>query len=102
MAIDYASIVQGVRARGPYRAHWVGSMGALVAHAVACELERRGEEVDLVGLIDPYVRRDVDPHDSAFAALTAIYAFHSSPPPMRAILRELDTLGSQNPTFNMV
>jgi acyl transferase domain-containing protein len=51
MATDYAMLVQSVQSAGPYRLlGW--SMGGIVAHAIAGELERRGERVDLVGMID--------------------------------------------------
>jgi acyl-CoA synthetase (AMP-forming)/AMP-acid ligase II/3-oxoacyl-(acyl-carrier-protein) synthase/thioesterase domain-containing protein/acyl carrier protein len=51
MAQDYATLIQGVRRDGPCRLlGW--SMGGLVAMAVAAELERRGAQVAMVGLVD--------------------------------------------------
>jgi thioesterase domain-containing protein len=51
MASDYADIVQGARS-GPYvLVGW--SMGAVLSHAIAVELEQRGQHVRLVAMIDP-------------------------------------------------
>ena len=51
MACDYADAVRTVQPRGPYQLlGW--SLGGMVAQAMAAELERRGETVAWVGLID--------------------------------------------------
>ena len=51
MAADYASLVESARP-GPYV--FVGwSMGAVLGHAIAGELEQRGRHVRLVAMIDP-------------------------------------------------
>ena len=52
MASDYLEAIQKIQARGPYLlAGW--SMGAVVAHNVACQLESHGETVATLVLLDP-------------------------------------------------
>jgi thioesterase domain-containing protein len=73
-------------------------MGGFVAHAVACELERRGARVELVGLIDVIVPRDgtrPSPEDERAFALKALVADRQpsepvsgmAPPELDAALR---------------
>jgi acyl transferase domain-containing protein/acyl-CoA synthetase (AMP-forming)/AMP-acid ligase II/thioesterase domain-containing protein len=51
MAVDYATLLQAARPVGPYILFgW--SMGGLIAHALAAELERRGAMVAMVGMVD--------------------------------------------------
>jgi thioesterase domain-containing protein/aryl carrier-like protein len=51
MASDYASLVESARP-GPYvLVGW--SMGAVLSHAIAGELEQRGQHVRLLAMIDP-------------------------------------------------
>ncbi|MFB9568706.1 amino acid adenylation domain-containing protein [Saccharopolyspora hordei] len=51
LASDYADQVQKARPQGPY--HLLGySLGGNIAHAVAVELQSRGERVGLVALLD--------------------------------------------------
>ncbi|MFD3514399.1 amino acid adenylation domain-containing protein [Streptomyces sp. NPDC058657] len=53
MAVDYADQIRLARPQGPYRLlGW--SVGGTVAHAVAAELERRGEQVELLAILDAY------------------------------------------------
>jgi thioesterase domain-containing protein/acyl carrier protein len=53
MAADYLKIIQDVQANGPY--HLLGwSFGGLVAHAIATALQRTGQEVKLLALLDSY------------------------------------------------
>jgi thioesterase domain-containing protein/malonyl CoA-acyl carrier protein transacylase/acyl carrier protein len=97
MAVDYATLVLSARPEGPYRLMgW--SMGGFVAHAVACELERRGARVELVGLIDVIVTRDgtrPSPEDERAFALKALVAdvqpsqpgSGMTPPDLEAALR---------------
>ena len=57
MAADYARIVREARPQGPYvLLGW--SMGGVIAHAVAGELERAGAKVALVGVIDANAAQD--------------------------------------------
>ncbi|UFZ04832.1 non-ribosomal peptide synthase/polyketide synthase [Bradyrhizobium ontarionense] len=54
MAADYADEIVRAQGRGPY--HLIGwSLGGLVACLVAAELERRGELVERLALIDSFV-----------------------------------------------
>jgi nonribosomal peptide synthetase DhbF len=54
MATDYVAEIQKLQPTGPY--HLVGySLGGVIAHAVATELERHGERVALLVLIDSYL-----------------------------------------------
>ncbi|MFI0820786.1 amino acid adenylation domain-containing protein [Streptomyces sp. NPDC021098] len=61
MAADYADRISGVQARGPYRLlGW--SFGGVLAHAVATEFQKRGEEVEFLGIfnIDPHLTEKED------------------------------------------
>ena len=84
MAIDYATIVESFARTEPCRLiGW--SMGGLVAHATAAELERRGTPAAFVGLIDPVDRSiliGTQPHHELALALTAISheALGTAPP----------------------
>ncbi|WP_423358072.1 amino acid adenylation domain-containing protein [Pseudomonas citronellolis] len=54
MAIDYAQYIRQQQPRGPY--HLFGwSLGGTLATLVAAELERQGQEVAFLGLLDSYV-----------------------------------------------
>ncbi|MEO3814902.1 FkbM family methyltransferase, partial [Sphaerisporangium sp. B11E5] len=54
MALDYAARIRSVAPSGPYRLlGW--SSGGNVAHAVATALQRQGEEVSFLALLDSYV-----------------------------------------------
>ncbi|MGA5207436.1 amino acid adenylation domain-containing protein [Streptomyces variegatus] len=51
MAADYADEIQGVQPTGPY--HLLGwSFGGVAAYAVAVELQRRGERVGVLAVVD--------------------------------------------------
>jgi thioesterase domain-containing protein/acyl carrier protein len=53
MAADYADEIQAVQPTGPY--HIFGwSFGGLAAHAVATELQQRGEQTGLLAILDTY------------------------------------------------
>ncbi|WP_315752519.1 MULTISPECIES: non-ribosomal peptide synthase/polyketide synthase [unclassified Bradyrhizobium] len=54
MAVDYVDEIARKQSKGPY--HLIGwSLGGLVACLVAAELERRGERVERLALIDSFV-----------------------------------------------
>jgi thioesterase domain-containing protein len=58
MAADYADQMQQVQPHGPYcLLGW--SVGGLVAHAIATEMQRRGERVGLLTILDAYPVVDV-------------------------------------------
>ncbi|WP_407567200.1 amino acid adenylation domain-containing protein [Polymorphospora sp. A560] len=58
MAADCADHIRSVQPTGPY--HLLGwSLGGLLAYATATELQHRGEEVDLLAVLDAY---PPDPH----------------------------------------
>ena len=60
MAADYAKQIRAVQPAGPYNLlGW--SVGGLVAHAVATELQRDGEEVSLLAILDARPRAVVSP-----------------------------------------
>ncbi len=70
MAADYADVVEGARP-GPYvLLGW--SMGGVVGHAVAAELERRGRSVRLVAMIDPPAPGELALDDVAAAVRAAV------------------------------
>ncbi|MFE5587059.1 amino acid adenylation domain-containing protein, partial [Kitasatospora sp. NPDC056531] len=58
MAADYADHVQKIQPEGPYLLlGW--SAGGLIAHAIACELQARGERTALLAILDAYPVKDV-------------------------------------------
>ncbi|MFC8226301.1 non-ribosomal peptide synthase/polyketide synthase [Streptomyces sp. NPDC057287] len=58
MAADYADHVQKIQPQGPYLLlGW--SAGGLIAHALACELQARGERTALLAVLDAYPVKDV-------------------------------------------
>ena len=60
MAEDYVRLIRKIQPSGPYNLlGW--SFGGLVAHAVATQLQDKGEEVALLALLDSYPVQ----HDSA-------------------------------------
>uniref|UniRef100_UPI0012EA3CC0 non-ribosomal peptide synthetase n=1 Tax=Actinokineospora pegani TaxID=2654637 RepID=UPI0012EA3CC0 len=53
MAAEYLTLVRGVQPHGPYRLlGW--SFGGVVAHEMAAQLQERGEDVELLALLDSY------------------------------------------------
>jgi thioesterase domain-containing protein len=71
MANEYASLIDRVSGGSPCRLlGW--SMGGLVAHAVAGELERRGTIVELVAMVDVIDAGRAALADSVYVAVTAI------------------------------
>jgi thioesterase domain-containing protein len=93
MAIDYASVIQGVRPTGPYRLlGW--SMGGFIAHAITRELELRGELVEQIAMIDsrPITRFDTD--DIGLAVMGVMHDLQLSPEPRR-VLSELRKLNAK-------
>ena len=51
MAADYADRISGVQPTGPYRIlGW--SFGGILAHAVATEFQKRGEEIEFLGVFN--------------------------------------------------
>ncbi|MGW2160135.1 amino acid adenylation domain-containing protein [Nonomuraea sp. NPDC001699] len=53
MVDEYTALIRSVQEHGPYRLMgW--SFGAVVAHAVAVDLQRHGERVELLALLDGY------------------------------------------------
>ncbi|MBR7835038.1 amino acid adenylation domain-containing protein [Actinospica durhamensis] len=66
MAADYLARIRRIQPHGPY--HLMGwSFGALVAHAAAVSLQRQGEQVGLLCLVDGYPR-SASPSDPRSAA----------------------------------
>ncbi|MGW0671098.1 amino acid adenylation domain-containing protein, partial [Streptomyces sp. NPDC002746] len=58
MAADYADQIHKIQPQGPYLLlGW--SAGGLIAHAIACELQARGERTDLLAVLDAYPVKDV-------------------------------------------
>ena len=51
MAADYARLIRGVQPDGPYRLlGW--SFGGILAHAVAVELQRQGQDIEFLGVFN--------------------------------------------------
>ncbi|MER7715442.1 amino acid adenylation domain-containing protein [Streptomyces flaveolus] len=58
MAADYADQIRKIQPQGPYLLlGW--SAGGLIAHALACELQARGERTALLAILDAYPVKDV-------------------------------------------
>ncbi|PJN21420.1 non-ribosomal peptide synthetase [Kitasatospora sp. CB02891] len=58
MAADYADQIRKIQPEGPYLLlGW--SAGGLIAHALACELQARGERTELLAILDAYPVKDV-------------------------------------------
>ncbi|WP_416875596.1 non-ribosomal peptide synthase/polyketide synthase [Kitasatospora sp. SC0581] len=58
MAADYADQIQKIQPEGPYLLlGW--SAGGLIAHALACELQSRGERTALLAILDAYPVKEV-------------------------------------------
>ncbi|AFU02227.1 non-ribosomal peptide synthase/polyketide synthase [Nocardia brasiliensis] len=73
MVADYIDRIVALQDEGPY--YLLGwSYGGIVAHALACELTRRGREVGFLGILDskPPVASDDDPDISEEQAMAGI------------------------------
>jgi len=93
MAIDYATVIQGVRPTGPYRLlGW--SMGGFIAHAIARELELRGELVEQIAMIDSRSIAGLDTPDTGLAVMGVMHDLQLSPRP-ESVLRELRELNAR-------
>ncbi|HEY1724557.1 MAG TPA: beta-ketoacyl synthase N-terminal-like domain-containing protein [Steroidobacteraceae bacterium] len=93
MAIDYASVIQGVQPSGPYRLlGW--SMGGFLAHAIALELELRGEPVEQIAMIDSRPIEQFDTHDTELAVLGVMHDLQLSAEPATELM-ELRKLSAQ-------
>jgi acyl transferase domain-containing protein/acyl-CoA synthetase (AMP-forming)/AMP-acid ligase II/thioesterase domain-containing protein len=93
MAIDYATVIQGVRPTGPYRLlGW--SMGGFIAHAIARELELRGELVEQIAMIDSRPIAGFDTHDTGLAVMGVMHDLQLSPEP-GSVLPELQKLNAK-------
>ncbi len=94
MAIDYATLVQSAHPSGPFRLlGW--SMGGFVAHAVAAELERRGEHVEWVAMIDARPHGRFDLPDSAMAVLGALHDLQIPLPDPKTLFVSLGALADE-------
>ncbi|HEY4055961.1 MAG TPA: thioesterase domain-containing protein [Kofleriaceae bacterium] len=90
MIADYADAI--AESPGPYYLFgW--SLGGMIAHGVACHLERRGAPVALVGMVDPPPAMPVPAADErAIAIAMALAIFHPSPPPRPVQRRAMQSL----------
>ncbi|WP_217712224.1 non-ribosomal peptide synthetase [Streptomyces sp. NA02950] len=58
MAADYAAQIRSVQPSGPY--HLLGwSLGGVLAHAVAARLQREGDTVAMLAILDGYPNREI-------------------------------------------
>ena len=93
MAIDYATVIQGAWPSGPYRLlGW--SMGGFIAHAIARELELRGELVVQIAMIDSHPIASSDTQDPGLAIMGVMHDLQLSPPPGN-VLPELPALNAK-------
>ncbi|NMM90554.1 non-ribosomal peptide synthetase [Rhodococcus sp. SRB_17] len=64
VAVRYISEIRKVQASGPYRLlGW--SLGGVIAHAMAVQLQRAGEEVELLGMMDSFTSSSRPVEDAA-------------------------------------
>ncbi|PCF94250.1 non-ribosomal peptide synthetase, partial [Vreelandella nigrificans] len=75
MADDYASTIRSIQPQGPYRIlGW--SLGGTLAAMVAARLEKQGQEVSLLALVDTYVpgsgQKSEDDWQEDFAAFVSV------------------------------
>lgn len=96
IAADYLQQIRRIQPRGPYRLlGW--SMGGLIAHALAAQLQAHNERVELLGIMDayPFVSVDGRPGDEARDVLAALHFLGlrrlaaTQPPRSMAALAEL-------------
>ncbi|MGV3708605.1 MAG: amino acid adenylation domain-containing protein [Gemmatimonas sp.] len=89
MALDYVAVVKALQPVGPYHlAGW--SVGGIIAQAMAVELQRLGDEVGVVALIDAYPsdhwRNAADPGPgAAIKALMLIAGYDPAELPRLAV-----------------
>lgn len=94
MAIDYATVIQSVHPTGPYRLlGW--SMGGFVGHAVARELEMRGEFVEQIAMIDSRPVARFDRNDTGLAVMGVIHDLQLTPE-LGGVLPKLRKLGAMS------
>lgn len=102
MASDYVDQIQALQAHGPYHlAGW--SVGGIIAHAMAVELQARGEPVGLLAMLDAYPsdawRDQPEPaEDAVYKALLHIAGHDPDTLPHVALTRTgvIDFLRSQS------
>ncbi len=64
-ALRYLEEIRGVQPEGPY--HLLGwSLGGVLAHAIAVQLQAEGERVELLAMMDSYLRSEIE--ESAIAS----------------------------------
>ena len=82
-AIDYIDEIRKIQPAGPY--YLLGwSVGGLLAYAIACLLQRRGERVAFLSILDamPFLGSEAEnvlPHDSTEALSMLARAFNYDP-----------------------
>ena len=73
MAADYLDLIRDIQPSGPYNLlGW--SFGGLVAHAMATNLQRSGEDVALLALLDSYPREHAQPTNERESAEQMLFA----------------------------
>lgn len=101
MARDYVDQIQAIQAHGPYHlAGW--SVGGIIAHAMAVELQARGAQTGLLAMLDAYPsdawRDQAEPaEDAVYKALLHIAGHDPDTLPHVALTRSgvIDFLRSQ-------
>jgi len=94
MAIDYATVIQGVHPTGPYRLlGW--SMGGFIGHAIARELELRGERVEQIAMIDSRPVAEFDTNDTGLAVMGVMHDLQLVPE-LGGVLPELRKLDAKS------
>jgi thioesterase domain-containing protein/malonyl CoA-acyl carrier protein transacylase/aryl carrier-like protein len=112
MVASYVDLVREVQPHGPYRLlGW--SYGGFVAHAMACALQRRGERVELLAMLDapqPHgAAHDTEAAERQVASLLARVAglpvepgAAEAPPRVAAVLDRIDAALAADPASSPV
>jgi thioesterase domain-containing protein len=102
MALDYISQIQEIQAQGPYRLLGY-SFGGKVAHAMAAHLEKLGERVDMLAIMDtipndnPLMSNGQSPETSD---LLLGYNVDETPELMRVFLERASVVKSWNDSLS--
>jgi len=101
MVADYVSLMRSVQPSGPY--HLLGwSFGGLLSHAVGCELQRQGERIGLLAILDTGFLHQPMEEDAESGLLDEIFSLEGierSPTPITDLHEAYELLRARNSPF---